>query len=284
MTSTIELHFPFNFPNPIFSDFFSPDDLVKWLLDPANANDIYDAALDDNKMLRVAHNFIKTGEAREELKEVCRELVHQIETVERALENNKWLRLRALEILLDSGIIPALGRRIPLSPVGPTALELAALPSPETFHGTPISSPTPVAPKEKNPENSILSQKGRRTSPQKELKATTPQNRQSATPYARNQQVIDLTTPSPPPEKPRTIKKPHHFSPTPGPSNTRRCYQCGDPTHLFVKCPSYQCTKCYRVAPGHYPSKCPYKEISEEGYYEWDNEAIGNITGEPSWY
>ncbi|KAG5633114.1 hypothetical protein H0H81_010911, partial [Sphagnurus paluster] len=63
------LHFPFDFPNPIFSDFFSPDDLVKWLLDPANANDIYDAALDDNKMLRVAHNFIKTGEAREELKE-----------------------------------------------------------------------------------------------------------------------------------------------------------------------------------------------------------------------
>ncbi|KAG5643188.1 hypothetical protein H0H81_010241, partial [Sphagnurus paluster] len=186
MTSTIELHFPFDFPNPIFSDFFSPDDLVKWLLDPANANDIYDAALDDNKMLRVAHNFIKTGEAREELKEVCRELVHQIETVERALENNERLRLRALEILLDSGIIPALGRRIPLSPVGPTALELAALPSPETFHGTPISSPTPVAPKEKNPENSILSQKGRRTSPQKELKATTPRNRRPATPYARS--------------------------------------------------------------------------------------------------
>ncbi|KAG5647789.1 hypothetical protein H0H81_007426, partial [Sphagnurus paluster] len=165
MTSTIELHFPFDFPNPIFSDFFSPDNLVKWLLDPANANDIYNAALDDNKMLRVAHNFIKTGEAREELKEVCRELVHQIETVERALENNERLCLRALKILLDSGIIPALGRRIPLSPVRPTALELAALPSPETFHGTPISSPTPVTPKEKNPENSILSQKGRRTSP-----------------------------------------------------------------------------------------------------------------------
>jgi hypothetical protein len=95
-----------------------------------------------------------------------------------------------------------------------------------------------------------------------------------------------------------------HFLPTPPliyPDHMRdsTCHSCGKTGHFASFCPLYKCAICKKTAPKHYQNACPnrnshtpppryrhdYEEehLNAEDYnFDFDNDAIANMTREPS--
>jgi hypothetical protein len=104
---------------------------------------------------------------------------------------------------------------------------------------------------------------------------------------------IDLVTPSPPPTRRIPSPMPPHMK-------NEKCHICGEIGHFGSYCPSFTCNVCKKPAPKHYPSKCP-RRLShspappsyhqqerdfddDDGHFDFDDEAIANMTGEPVGY
>lgn len=113
--------------------------------------------------------------------------------------------------------------------------------------------------------------------------------------------ILRENTNSPPPTTQRGVRsrsqRPPPIHRTPGSSYTSRpttqatCYRCGSATHWLVQCPQYTCRICGRRQPEHRTDNCPRRHtvVSEPStgsnddnqYYDFDDEAMANMTGEP---
>jgi len=103
------------------------------------------------------------------------------------------------------------------------------------------------------------------------------------------QTIIDLTSPSPEPIN-------HQSNPYPDHMRNATCFHCRKTGHFANYCPTFICIICGKHAPQHYPSTCPdrplrtppprYQNVDDPAdpddyYYDFDDEAIANMTGEP---
>ena len=103
------------------------------------------------------------------------------------------------------------------------------------------------------------------------------------------QTIIDLTSPSPEP----TLQQPN---PYPEYMRDSTCFHCRKKGHFANYCPNFVCTICGENAPQHYLSTCPlrasatlpprYQNVDDSAdpddyYFDFDDEAIANMTGEP---
>ena len=103
------------------------------------------------------------------------------------------------------------------------------------------------------------------------------------------QTIIDLTSPSPE----LTLQ---HQNPYPEYMCDSTCFHCRKRGHFANYCPTFVCTICGEHTPQHYPSTCPnrasttppprYQDDDDladpnDFYFDFDDAAIANMTGEP---
>jgi hypothetical protein len=62
--------------------------------------------------------------------------------------------------------------------------------------------------------------------------------------------VIDLTTPTPPPESSATNEYPPHMTES-------KCHHYDNMGHYVSYCKLFRCKHCKKYAPKHYPNDCP---------------------------
>ena len=103
------------------------------------------------------------------------------------------------------------------------------------------------------------------------------------------QTIINLTSPSPEPTLQPLNSYPEYM-------HDSTCFHCRKKGHFTNYCPNFVWTICGENAPQHYPSTCPlrasatlpprYQNVDDSAdpndfYFNFDDEAIANITGEP---
>jgi hypothetical protein len=104
--------------------------------------------------------------------------------------------------------------------------------------------------------------------------------------------VIDLTTPSPSPSRtperqPPTPSSSKSGYPYPSYMSNAVCYHCQENGHFSTWCPLYQCPHCRNRRPKHSARDCPRKTEdwnSDYEYFDFDDDAVANMTGEPCGY
>lgn len=131
--------------------------------------------------------------------------------------------------------------------------------------------------------------------PSEEIVYATPTNRPEPSGSRQNPIVVEPTPPPNrnPPRRRRTDPAPRTQTEThpPLPPHRAMCFCCNRIGHYACNCRTYRCYICRKLAPGHYPRRCPLipaRRESPPAYdydadedFDFDDAAIANMTGEP---